>query len=217
MTTFGDFSNRLLHALGAEANTTYSPDLIWESCVNALNAILPWCPNLQVATLTVLANTKTVALPSGCWRIEAVQDDTTGLIMPRFDLRPGQVRRNASDRKNFSDWMEYPKGSVYLSNATETDKTLTVYYIATWAKPANKADTTFVIPAPEGAMTGMVYYAASHCLVPGSVNSAQIRQFNTKVDSGTPVDNSLEVEAKFLRLLFIEEMKSLPKYVGAIQ
>jgi len=215
MVTYGDFRLRLLHALGAEPDTTYTDDLLYESCTGALNAILPYCPNQSIKE--ILVSTNTFQLPMDCWRVETILDSSTGLVLPKFDLRPSAVRRVSGTEKGFSDWMEYPRGYVLLSSEPSSARTINVFYLAYWDKPQNKDSLDFVLPMPESALSGMIYYAASHCMVPGSVNSAQIRQFNTKVDSGTPVDNSLEMEAKFLRLLFMEEMKSMPKYVGVTQ
>lgn len=219
MATYGEFAERLLHTLGAEPDATYSDALLYEACVNALNAILPWCPRQNTSDVSVTADHRSVTVPTDCWRIEAVLDNTNGLFLPRFEIRPGAIRRLTTDTsyKAFTDWMEYPKGTILLSNLTDVARSLTVFYLAYWGKPADKDDSEFALPMPESAFTGMIYYAAAHCLVPGSVNSAQIRQFNTKIDSGTPVDNSLEVEAKFLRQLFIEEMKQQPKFIGATQ
>jgi hypothetical protein len=59
----------------------------------------------------------------------------------------------------------------------------------------------------------MVYYTASHCLLPRSVNSAQIRQFNQRVDSGNPEHNPLKAESEWLLQRFYAEMKLMPSYV----
>jgi hypothetical protein len=69
----------------------------------------------------------------------------------------------------------------------------------------------FQFDFPRYAANGVVLWAAANCVVPSSVASSQIRQFNLRVDSGTPVDNALEQSARFIRQLFVDEMSRMPK------
>ena len=51
MNTYGDIRLRLLHLLNAEANTTYSDDLVFDSIMGAVEAILPWVAKRQLVVL----------------------------------------------------------------------------------------------------------------------------------------------------------------------
>jgi hypothetical protein len=230
MTTFGEFKTLLLHALGAEPNTTYSDALLWDATCGALDAILPWCPNQKYDVLTSGSGSE-IELPSDCYEVEAVVDIYSGIVLERAILVPGKSRPTANVAKRSPyDWMEYPRGFLNFSITPEgpvgttVDETgvvtsgsgreFGVYYKAIWPKPANSSDDSFAMPMPQISRTGMIFWASAYAVTASGVVSSQIRQFNTKVDSGTPEDNVLEETVKHLRALFIEEMNRLPKYRG---
>jgi hypothetical protein len=228
--TFGSFKTMLLATLGAVEGTTYGDDLLWNAACLAEDAILPWVPNQKFVELTS-GSGPTLAVPSDCFNIEAVVDGIDGTVLERVTLIPGRKRPVAGTTKVSSyDWFEYPKGYINFGvtpvnpNVQVVDENgvassgsarpFTVYYQGAWEKPESETDDTFILPVPDVAITGMLYWAAAHCLIPSSNVSSQIRQFNTRVDSGTPVDNVLQESAAFLRKIFIEEMNRLPKYRG---
>jgi hypothetical protein len=230
-TTYAQFKATILNALGATEGTTYSDELIYDAVRLASDAILPWVPNQKYVTLTS-GSDAALALPGDCYQVDAVVDNYDSLVLERMTLSPGKRRRNSdSNLSTPYDWMEYPRGYINFTIApTDPDsitidengisvaavgREFTIYYQAYWSKPSSETDDAFVLPMPSAALNGMLYWACAHCMVPGSVTSAQIRQFNTKVDSGSPVDNTLEAMAKYLRAMFVEEMNRLPKYRGS--
>jgi len=228
--TFGSFRTMLLATLGAAEGTTYSDELLWDATCLAINAVTPWVPNAKWTTLTS-GSGPTLALPNDCYVVEAVVDGYDGRVLERVTLTPGKYRPIAGQTHSAPyDWFEYPKGYLNFGVAPEnpdvqvidengvatsgSGREFIVYYQAIWGKPASETDDLFILPVPDAAIVGMLYWAAAHCLVPSSNVSAQIRQFNTRVDSGSPADNVLQESATFLRKLFVEEMNRLPKYRG---
>jgi hypothetical protein len=212
--TFGDFKELVAISLQDSAMALYKEDLLFQATIGAMNAILPWCPNQKLAMIVGDGTVDTFSLPYDLYKIEALQDVSTGKFLDRGILAPGQVRNNTSSSNPVS-WMEYPKKSLYLSQVPTSDYQYRLYYQAYYAMPSGSSDDTFIMPTPKSALFGMCYWAMAHCISPFSVSSAQIRQFNTRVDSGTPVDNVLEESAKFCRAMFIDEMNRQPKYYGA--
>jgi hypothetical protein len=159
--------------------------------------------------------------------IEAVMDTYTGIVLERAIPQAGMKLPRSYDVSIDGQyrWMEYPRGhinfgitptSVTLDGST-AERTFRVFYQTRWPKPDDAEDMDFVFTFPQSALAGVLYWAAAHCLVPFSNVSAQIRQFNTRVDSGNPEDNVLEKSAKFLRGLFLDEMNRQPKYIGAVR
>lgn len=210
--TFGDFTAKVLRVLGDPAQSLFDDELIWDGAVAAHDAVLPWLPKYAEHTFTTGSGGGVAyTLPSDCYQVQSVQLVTDGVFIPKATLAPTTARNVGTDASE-NDWIEYPFGSISLSIALSTDAELRLYYFAFWDAPANDADQDFVFTVPQMAWNGMVYYAASHCLMPKAVDAAQIRQFNQKMDSGNPEHNPLKVESKFLLERFYQEMKLMPPY-----
>lgn len=208
MTTLAEFRSRVLRFLGDADGVTYEDDLLIDAICQAIDAILPWVPKGSLATITG-NGAYAYALPVDCYSVESVQNNTTGLILPRSILSPGQYRgAGISDTEN--DWIEYPNGFLTFSNALDSDDVLTLFYHAYWAKP-NALVPAGVLEPPRYAEYGMVLYAAHYAILPSVVNIAEIRNWATRQDSGTPEHNPMEKTALYLLQLFIQEMNRLPK------
>jgi hypothetical protein len=103
-------------------------------------------------------------------------------------------------------WVEYPEGHITFMQPLSTSGAK-LYYSGMWAKPALDADS---IEAPAITHVGIVLFAASYCLLSKASASANIRQYNTKVDSGIPIHNpEAEMSTYFLRR-FEAEMNRHP-------
>jgi hypothetical protein len=219
---FGSFKEMLLTTLQATAETTYSSELLFHSTGLAMQAILPWCANPLVDTL-ISDGSNTLDLPTGVYRVEAIEDLAENVILPKLLLTPGprpspEMPMAAGGRRVApATWIEYPKGKIRLSLRPEAGHEFLLYYLGSFGQPDNADDDDFIFETPDSVLNGILYYAASHAIVPSAIGSAQIRQFNTKIDSGKPVDNVLEQASRYMRVLFLEEMNRQPKYVGAVQ
>jgi hypothetical protein len=219
--TFGDFVGKVLRVLGDPEGDIFEDDIIFDGCVAAHEAILPWSPKKAVATIVTdttsgsLGGGGVYALPSDCYQMQSVQTLSDGSFLPKATLASGTARNVGNSAYN--DWIEYPYGSISLSEELLDDEEIKLYYFAHWSAPASDTDQTFVFEVPPQAYIGMVYYAGAHCLMPKAVDAAQIRQFNQRMDSGNPEHNPLKVEAKYLLERFYAEMKLLPPYTRVAQ
>jgi hypothetical protein len=209
MTTYDEIHQRILRALNDASGKTYDDSLVYDGIVAAHDAILPWVPKQAMSILTTGSDGISIILPSDLYEVMALFYPTAGVFIPRANLVA--FTRRSQDYAN--DWIEYPSGQLTLSVEIDQSEELKLYYLAYWPAPANESDTSYVIQVPREAHQGMIYYACSHCLVPRAVNSASIRQFNQRVDSGNPEDNPLKAESEWMLNRFFQEMKLMPPYV----
>lgn len=219
--TFSDFSAKVLRVLGDPDGNLFSDELIYDGCLAAHSAILPWLP--KEATNEIITDSTSgslgaggiYALPSDCYQLQSVQLVSTGEFLPKATLASGTARNVGNTQ--YIDWIEYPHGSLSLSEQLSSDEKLKLFYFAYWNAPSSDTDTEFTFEVPDPAHIGMVYYTGAHCLMPKAVDAAQIRQFNQRMDSGNPEHNPLKVEAKYLLERFAQEMKLMPPFVRVAQ
>jgi hypothetical protein len=214
---FEDFRAMILNTLKADEDSTYSDELIHEATCLAIDAILPWIPKAALTTITADGLLDRFPLPADCYAIEAIQDVTTGTFVEKDLIQPGKMRNSAQGDRNLFTWLEFPRGSLYLSKVLDQGREIRVYYTAYFNKPSTKDDLDFELETPRYALAGMLYWACAHCVIPFSTSAAQVRNWNQKIDSGKPTDNPLEANARFYRQLFIDEMTRVPKVVGGIR
>jgi hypothetical protein len=207
--TYDDIHNRVLRLLNDADAATYGDELCYDGIVAAHDAILPWVPKQSITTVTAGSDGLLFALPADTYIVQAVQIESSGEFVPKANFAPRSIRRSDYLAQ---DWIEYPSRYVSLANSLSEGSKVNIYYLAYWDKPANAENGTFVLTVPPMAHQGLVYYAASHVLLPSAVNSASIRQFNQRIDSGTPEDNPLKTESKYLLERFMNEMKMMPPY-----
>jgi len=207
---YSEFSLKVLRLLDDPDGAIYGEELVWDGVCGAHEAVMPYIPKFSMVTLTSGSDGDSFALPSNLYSVQSIQVVETGRFIPKATLAPLTVRSIAQDD---NDWSEYPQGYLSLSAPLDEGDELKIYYFAYWNKPASETDLTFVIEVPLAASIGMQLYAASQCLLAKSSNSANIRQFNIRVDSGTPEHNPLKVQAEVYRHLFYQEMKMMPPYV----
>jgi hypothetical protein len=210
MTTLAELKRQIIHLLGdvedAGANPTagkqYSASLLLEGVCAGLDAILPWVPKAHDTLLSGDGVTQAFALPAGLYRVEAVYDLQASLLVSGGLLTAGNTWGPLAEQS----WMEYPEGYLtFMKPLLSSGARL--YYSSLWAKPALDADA---IEPPAITHIGIVLFAASYCLLSKASASANIRQYNTKVDSGVPVHNpEAEMSTYFLRR-FEAEMNRHP-------
>jgi hypothetical protein len=212
MTTYNDIVGRLTRLLKDPDQATYDEDICFDAITAAHRAILPWVPKLQVAVLTAGSDGDTFNLPTDVYEMQAVQTISDYLFIPKATLAYGTARGNPNAQ---NDWIEAPDGYLSLSTALSENAQINLYYFAFWGEPPLATSSTFPIEVPKHAHNGMVYYAASHCLLTASLDAASIGQFKTRVDSGNPEHNPLKEMSTFYRRLFETEMKLMPTYAKA--
>lgn len=210
MATYDNIQQRIYRLLNDPGATTYSDELVYDGVLAAHEAILPWVPKFMTATLTTGSDGQTLTLPADVYSVQALRNVDSGAFIRKANMAPGTVRH--ADVSQVVDWIEYPIGYLNLSPEVDAGTLYTLYYHAYWNTPASATDTTFVMEVPRHALQGLMLYACAVVLSPSAINSASIRQFNLRVDSGTPEDNPLKVEADYMLRRFYQEMKMMPPF-----
>jgi hypothetical protein len=205
-TKFGDLKRKILLLLADEADEespvgggTYSAALLQDAVHAALNAI---CQRVWKSSVAVTEeDVSTFGLPSDVIDVEAVYDTKLGIFIPRIQMQVGQ----AFGHPNGNAWHLFPSGTLaFINNVIDG---ATVYYSARWAKPTRDND---LLEPPDSALTCLILYSASYCVLTDIASSGSIRQFNTKVDSGVPTDIPAKVVSDFLLARFEIELKRVP-------
>lgn len=212
MATLEELRTQVYRLLGTPDGTGYDPELINDALCMAFDAILPWMPKTATITLTGDGSVTSFTLPSHLYEIEAIVSNQ-GEVLPRSLLSVGQHIGTRS--QNINDWLEYPTGKVSFSKVPVKDETLTVYYLAHWNKPTTETEKDAIMEPPERATIGIALYAAAYAIFPSAVGASEIRQFNTRIDSGTPEQNPMQKTALYILDLFQREMSRHPKHQKA--
>lgn len=190
----------------------YDEEMFYDALGAALDAILPWVPKTATATLTGDGSSG-YALPSDLYEIAAIVDDDTGELLPHSVLIPGSYR--GINLAETNDWLEYPHGYVSFSKEVTVGETYTLYYLAHWTKPTGTSQDSIDLEPPDFTNNGLVLYSTAYMLFPSAVSAAEVRQFNTKVDSGNPEHNPMQRSATYLIGLFMDEMNRHPRHQKA--
>jgi len=213
-TTFGTLKTRALLLLGDDVVVTgtggsaitsgsnNSADLLTAAVAAALDAILPWYWKRK--TLALTGGSTVYGLASDHWRMEAVLDLQSGKFLPT--VLPSVSNSWGEGYMDNNGWLEYPSGSITFSASIPTDGA-TIYYHALWVKPVYDTDN---LEVPDFLVAALCFYVASYCCVPKAYNSANIRQYGTRVDSGTPEDNPLMSMSNNYMKRFELEMSRVP-------
>lgn len=211
MATYAELKNRILRLLGDAEGDGYSDELILDAINAAQVAVLPWTPKTAKSTITPVANQFVYTLPTDLYVIEAVADTSTGEMLPQAVLAPGNHIGEKIGGTN--DWIEYPTGSLAFSKVPASAYDL--YYLATWTVLTESTDESFVLEPPAQSIVGMALYGAAYALQPSAIGTAEVRQFNTRIDSGNPEHNPLQESATYLLKMFVNEMNRHPKHQRA--
>lgn len=214
MTEYSEISARVLRLLDDPTGAQHGVDVVYDGFIAAQKAILPWVPKMARSVLTIGADGYTLTLPADLYAIQSVQEVDTGEFIPRSTMIPKTAQPQGS---TLTEWMNYPIGYIRVFPEKDEGEEFVLYYIAYWNAPEDSTDTYFELECPSVCHQALIYYTAAHCLTPRAVGAAGIRQYNLKVDSGTPEDNPLKDAIEYLRNLFFQEMKLMPPYMKAPQ
>lgn len=209
MDTLGSLRSQILRMLGDPTGEGYTNELLLDGIRTAFDAILPWVPKQLVAEITGDGTSKEFDLPADCYEIQAVVVQDTGETLPKAVLSPGVYR--GDDISNTNDWIEYPSNKVTFSKTLDSAEVYELFYHAHWEKPTVDSDDNEVLEPPDYCTFGVVLYAAAYSILPASVNVAEIRNWLTKADSGTPEHNPLQKAVSYLMNMFFQEMNRHPK------
>lgn len=211
--TYAELVSKVSRLVSDPDITTYTDEIYHDGICAAHDAILPWVPNFQVATLTYTSGSSgKFLLPTDAYDIQAVCIGAEK-FMSKATLAAGTTRPTSL---TYGDWIESPKG--YLNISTDEEyiaSDITVHYLAHWPKPPATGNSGFSIVVPACAYMGMIYYAASVVVTPVVVDISTLGPFKIRVESGTPEDNPMMRTSEWFRNLFLQEMKMMPPYQKA--
>lgn len=207
MAKMSELKDRVLRFLSAIENDVFDESrdmpLVVDGIATAHDAILPWLPKKAQATID--SGTEVYTLPDDVYDIEAVFNSSSGKIIPQLLFEPGSI--------NYEDyWFPFPEGFITFNEEISSDYTL--MYLTYWDKPESEEDLDSEdnIDPPSMVLPALTYFATAYVLMPDSVQTAEIRQWNVKADSGNPEHNPIEKMVMFLLSMFEKEMSSLPTY-----
>jgi len=181
---------------------TYTAELLRDAIHAALNAITKRIGKPSV--FTVEADYTPGDIPEDLISIEGVYDNLKGLFLPKISLRADKGVMISSETDNA--WTDYPSGSITFVNDLP-EEGATIYYSAGWDKPVD--DDDFLEP-PAYTLYAIILYAASWCLLQEASGSANVRQFTTKVDAGSPTDIPAKDMSDFFLKRYEVELQNLP-------
>lgn len=212
MITVSQLRDRIGRMVSDPTLTGYDDGLVYDAIGAAFDAILPWVPKTGVFNL-VGTNGTSYELPADFYQAESCEVESTGELLSESILIPGHYRGGSIASMN--DWIAYPNNHISFSKALKTGETYNLYYLAHWVKPINSANLQDIIEPPDYTHNGILFYATAYMILPSAISASEVRQFNTKVDSGTPEDNPMQRSATYLLKLFLDEMNRNPKHQKA--
>jgi hypothetical protein len=213
MVTFEDLQGRILRMIGDAEGAVYQDDRLRDAINAALDAILQWIPKLGMTTFTGDGSTMSFALPSDCYDVEAIVAEATGEALSRIVFAPGVVFSSLTSTENL--WIFAPSDQITFAKAIPDGSVYDVRYLSAWAKISDTTVPTTAIEPPDWTVVGLTLYATAYLLTADSLDTANLRQYNTRVDSGNPEHNPIQKSVSYLLTLFNQEMNRHPRYQRA--
>lgn len=152
-------------------------------------------------------------LPSDLIDVESVWSKRFGTFIPKTILRVGKYMENVWGNA----WFLYPLGKITFLADLNSEEKMTVFYSAYWThvsesdEEADLSGNTIQLEPPGIALEALSLFAASYCLLSQANQTAMIRQYDTKVDSGTPIQNPIKEMSQYLLSRYQYELDKLPK------
>lgn len=109
------------------------------------------------------------------------------VIIPEYRRYPTHAK-NLNIQETTYMWYERPTGYMYTSFIASATDTLEADYFATWPAPTSDIDE---MSFPDWMEHAFAYLTAAFAIDPYGAQSSMIRQWNTRIDSGSPEDNTL--------------------------
>lgn len=212
MTTVSQLRSRIGRMINDPTLSGYEDGLFYDAISAAFDAILPWAPKEATANITG-TGVSSYQLPEDFYQAESCEVVLTGELLPESIIIPGHYRGDTI--ANTNDWIVYPHGYISFSKALGANESYLLYYLAHWTKPIDSTNLLDTIEPPEYAHNGILLYATAYMILPSAISASEVRQFNTKVDSGHPEHNPMQASATYLLKMFIDEMNRHPKHQKA--
>lgn len=210
MTTVAEFKNEIIRLLGEEivddpepiaGSTTPAPVLLKgiHAGLLALSSRYWKSAVLEVSADSALT---LVNAPADLIGIEAFYDAALAVFIPE---KLFQVNQGLTGSQIQNSWYQYPAGKISFASALT--KGGQIYYSAHWALPTDDTDE---VESPSMCSTFIVLYAVSYCLLRKANEQAEIKQFATKVDSGTPITLPAKENSDFFMKRALAELQLIP-------
>lgn len=196
MLTWATFREQIRRSILKDPTAiTWKDEVLLDVCGWALDT---FSAHTALATgISFPATGTTYALPEDVY--ENVED--AGLVYLQRGtsityLPSNRLRLEDSSDLSYSEW---PQGTLLLSSLPSGTSTLYVRYFATYPHPVADSDPILI---PLWARHAVAHLIGAYAMTSVSVNAGNIRQWNTKQDSGTPIQNPLETQQKTLMELY---------------
>lgn len=152
-------------------------------------------------------------LPSDLIDVESVWSTRVGAFLPKSVLRIGNKLENVWGNA----WFLYPSGKITFIADLNSEERLTVFYSAYWTHVSEADEESDLsgnytqLEPPNTCLEAISLFAASYCLLSQANQTAMIRQYDTKVDSGTPIQNPIKEMSQYMLQRYQVELDKLPK------
>lgn len=198
-------SDELLNEESASGSPIAGTQTSAELLLDAVDAALIACSTRvwKPSVVDTPAGVSAYELPVNFIDMEGVRDKSNSKLIPRIPLKVGQIYEIG--------WSLYPFKTITFTKPMISGATL--YYSSKWNSPSNEDGDidSFEHEFPYMLIPAVTLYSAHYCMLSRASQSAVIRQYNTKVDSGTPIDNPILDMSKSFHTQFETELKRLPQ------
>lgn len=155
-------------------------------------------PRQRIGSLVVLSDEKTARLPDDFYEMGRLYDPVNEQWWSQQQWQPGGSYDTTWEIRTYAVW----GGVLRLYDEVSQDNDFDLWYYAYWPDVEYRADDDIItedkILVPKWAEGALLHLATAFCLQPKATQAAVTRQWNIKIDSGTPVQNSLESHAREL-------------------
>lgn len=207
--TLESFKQEVIRLLGEDIDTenptpvagsSTSADLLKDACHAALLALTSRYWKSSVLEVAADDEATEISLPADLIAVEAVFDAYLNTFLPKTFFQPGNSFMGSSN-----SWIDFPQGTIVLSNPMASGGK--VFYSAHWALPSDDADA---LEVPTMCLPFLLFFATSYCYMRKASETGDLRQFNSKVDSGTPTMNPAKDLSDFFLKRSEVELQRLP-------
>lgn len=151
-------------------------------------------------SLLVESDGRTAVLPSDFYEMGRLYDPVNQLWWQQHQWQPGASYDTTWEQSNFTVW----GGVLYLYDDVSSDNSFELWYYAYWPDVVYRVESSVVVVeedkilVPAWAESPLVHLATAFCLQPQAVEAAKTRQWNIRIDSGRPTDNSRALQTREL-------------------
>lgn len=150
------------------------------------------------AGISIESDERSAPIPLDCMEIAQVYDPGNTLLYSPMKFHHGGYRDDDTDDYTFWVWGRI----LYFGRAVKSTEELTLFYYADWPDVEYKEVDSIVsitqpeILVPSWSMLALMHLSAATILQPSAIAAAMSNEYKIKIDSGTPLDNPREQQAR---------------------